>query len=266
MLFLSTGEMSLSDKLAEDRGRRATAGQEVRVTDVEADAGAGLGIFDELHGFNRASDLADHLGTASKRNYGHPARHFLRQITADIEGTRHQVNAQIAEWLQDHCPPGADGQVGRVAKRFALIAAAGELAIASKILPWSPGEAKMAAARCFEDCLAARGGIELAEVRRGIGQVRAFIERHATRFADWVFPSTQVRDCAGYRKKQDGRLDHLFYVEAFREACAGLDHTLVARALAERGMLERQKTAGLPSLCDRPPMTRSMTRSTACTV
>ena len=126
----------------------------------------------------------------------------------------------------------------RVAKRFALIAAAGEVAITAKILPWAAGEAKMAAARCFEDWLDGRGGLEPTEIRRGIAQVRAFIERNGTRFADWVCPSTQVRDCAGFRQQQEaGRLDYLFYPEAFREACDGLDHTVVARALSERGML-----------------------------
>ena len=78
----------------------------MRVIDLEADAGAGHGIFDELHGFNRASDLADHLVSASKRNYGHAAHRFLEQIVADIDGTRHHVNALMAEWMQDHCPRG----------------------------------------------------------------------------------------------------------------------------------------------------------------
>jgi putative DNA primase/helicase len=253
LLFLSTGEISLSDKLAEDRGRRATAGQEVRVIDIEADAGAGHGIFDELHGFNRAADLADHLIAASKRHYGHAARRFLEQIVADIDGTRHHAHALMAEWQQDHCPAQAGGQVGRVAKRLALIAAAGELAIAGKILPWAAGEAKMAAARCFEDWLEARGGLEPAEIRRGIAQVRAFIERHATRFADSAFPSPQVRDCAGFRKQEQGRLDYLFYSDAFHEACHGLDAGLIARALAERGMLVPENSGKLSKLARLPP-------------
>ncbi len=54
LLFLSSGEISLADKIAEDgRGRRIAAGQEVRIVDIAADAGAGLGIFENLHGFLR---------------------------------------------------------------------------------------------------------------------------------------------------------------------------------------------------------------------
>ena len=157
LLFLSTGEIGLADKLAEDRGRRATAGQEVRLIDLEADAGAGSGIFEELHGFNRPSDLADHLINASKRNHGHAARRFLNHVTADLEATGSRVRACMAQWSHDHCPSDADGQVQRVAKRFALIAAAGEEGIDAKIFPWAPGEARMAAARCFQDWLESAG-------------------------------------------------------------------------------------------------------------
>lgn len=55
ILFLSTGEISLGDKLAED-GRRVTAGQQVRVIDLQADAGAGLGLFETLHGARDGPD------------------------------------------------------------------------------------------------------------------------------------------------------------------------------------------------------------------
>jgi uncharacterized protein (DUF927 family) len=45
-LFLSTGEISIADKLAEDgRTRRLMAGQAVRIVDLPADPGAGHGCF-----------------------------------------------------------------------------------------------------------------------------------------------------------------------------------------------------------------------------
>ena len=77
-------------------------------------------------------------------------------------------------------PPQADGQVGRVAARFALVAAAGELATALEILPWPQGEASFAAARCFDDWLAARGGHGPEEITEGIRRVRSFLEMHGS--------------------------------------------------------------------------------------
>jgi putative DNA primase/helicase len=48
LLFLSSGEIGLAEKLSEDgRGRQLSAGQQVRIVDIPADAGAGLGIFEE---------------------------------------------------------------------------------------------------------------------------------------------------------------------------------------------------------------------------
>jgi uncharacterized protein (DUF927 family) len=52
VMFLSSGEIGLADKVAEDgRGRRLAAGQQVRIVDIPADAGAGMGMFEKLHGF-----------------------------------------------------------------------------------------------------------------------------------------------------------------------------------------------------------------------
>src|SRR5437773_8552249 len=53
VLFLSTGELSLADKMNE-AGQRARAGQETRLVDVPADAGSGLGLFEKLHTFPTA--------------------------------------------------------------------------------------------------------------------------------------------------------------------------------------------------------------------
>ena len=48
-LFLSSGEIGLADNIAEDgQHGRLTAGQQVRVIDVPADAGTGHGLFEQL--------------------------------------------------------------------------------------------------------------------------------------------------------------------------------------------------------------------------
>lgn len=47
LIFLSSGELSLGDKIAEDgRGKRVAAGQQVRIIDIAADAGVGIGLFE----------------------------------------------------------------------------------------------------------------------------------------------------------------------------------------------------------------------------
>jgi putative DNA primase/helicase len=63
-LVLSTGEVTFADRLREV-GRSARAGQEVRLVDLPADAGAGLGLFEHLHSFAAPAALADHLRQAA---------------------------------------------------------------------------------------------------------------------------------------------------------------------------------------------------------
>ena len=73
VLFLSTSEISLSEKLQE-QGKRARAGQEVRVVEIPADAGKGFGIFESLHGFADGDSFARHLKKSSEDNKGHATR------------------------------------------------------------------------------------------------------------------------------------------------------------------------------------------------
>ena len=49
LLFLSTGEVGITARLNEI-GQKAKAGQEVRLAGVPADAGKGMGAFEDLHG------------------------------------------------------------------------------------------------------------------------------------------------------------------------------------------------------------------------
>jgi uncharacterized protein (DUF927 family) len=138
VLFLSTGEIGLADKLGE-HGKRASAGQEVRVVEIPADAGRGLGAFETLHGIEDGDRFARRLKEASERNKGHAARLFLERLTANFDRAMDTVARLRRRWLENHLPENADGQVRRVAGRFALVAAAGELAAAMGVLPWEPG-------------------------------------------------------------------------------------------------------------------------------
>ena len=151
-IFLSSGEIGLADKVAEDgRGRRLTAGQQVRVVDVPADAGFGIGMFENLHGFRSGDAFARHLRSATKQHYGVAASEYLAAIVPDIDEVKKQITPITKAFIEQFVPAGADGQVERVAQRFALIAVGGELAQRYGIVPWVPGEAIAAAGNCFND-------------------------------------------------------------------------------------------------------------------
>jgi putative DNA primase/helicase len=244
-LFLSTGEVALADKLAEV-GRKARAGQEVRLADIPADAGQGLGIFEDLHDFSDPAALADHLRQAAGQHYGHPIRSFLETIcrthTQELSGTiRNYGEAFTAQ----ACPGEADGQVKRAARRFGLVAAAGEMAISLEILPWPERETLEAAHACFLAWLDSRGGTGAHEVREIVSQVKYFMEKHGeSRFTPWnAEKGARTVNRAGFRKAIDADLSGgdghggwEYYVlrETFgKELCAGFDKRLVIRVLRE---------------------------------
>ena len=78
-MVLSTGEKGLADKIAEE-GSKVQVGQAVRLIDVPADAGKGLGIFENLHSHESPSAFADCIKKAAAQNYGHAARAFITQL------------------------------------------------------------------------------------------------------------------------------------------------------------------------------------------
>jgi uncharacterized protein (DUF927 family) len=242
LLFLSSGEVSLADKIAEDgRSRRATAGQAVRLIDLPAEAGAGLGLFEHLHGASSAESFARQIKQASTSNYGTAARAFIEHIVEEPDCLRH-LSEFSRRFIADYVDPLADGQVHRVAQRFALIAFAGEIAITAKVLPWESGTAVKAAASCLKDWVVSRGGIEPAEIQGGIEQVRSFISAHgSSRFLSaWEQGASNqsVRDVAGFRKREGDGWDYYVTSSAWRdEVCKGYNGSTIARALQERGML-----------------------------
>lgn len=242
VLFLSSGELSLADKIAEDgRGRRTAAGQEVRIVDIPADAGAGMGIFEDLHGFETGDAFARHLCKASTEYYGEASERYLDRLTEDVDAIAPAIKYNQDVFLEKYCPPGADGQVSRVAARFGLVAAGGEMATGFGILPWKKGDATEAAVRCFRDWLDSRGGVHSAEEREAIAAVREFISIHGgCRFESLgVAFDAKIQNRAGYRR-DTGEGDTEFFVlrDVWRkEVCCGLDSSMVAKTLQKRGLL-----------------------------
>jgi uncharacterized protein (DUF927 family) len=253
LLFLSTGEVGLATKLAEG-GRRPMAGQSVRMVELPADAGQGLGIFDTLNGWASGAALADLLRLAADRHCGHAGRAFVERLAADADGARQWAGHVRDDLLARLVPAGADGQVRRVAGRFALAAVAGELATHWAILPWAPGEAAVAIERCFADWLRQRGGTEPAEITAALRQVRLFLEQHGlSRFeAAWervpVVAGEPIGtgglhrtiNRAGFRKREGGGWQYYILKEVWAaEVCKGFDPALVARAMSAHGWLSR---------------------------
>jgi uncharacterized protein (DUF927 family)/phage/plasmid primase-like uncharacterized protein len=262
VLFLSAGEESLSALMAR-AGKKANAGQEIRLADIEADAGAGMGSFDFLHDLGTPADLALAVKEAAAANYGTAGIAWLRAIVKDREALVSTINDGMRQFASEALPGGVASQVIRVAQRFALVAAAGELATHYGLTGWQQGEADKAARKCFDAWLQSFGGAGNREERNILSQVRAFIEAHgASRFED-IHATTEPRviNRAGfYRTGENGEREFLVLPEAFkREVCHGFDAKVATAALLAAGWLQPGKD-GKTSQKPRIPILGSTTR------
>ena len=240
VLFLSTGEVGLSD-LVTQGGGKVRAGQEVRVIDLPADAGAGMGLFDRVPDGIGPGQFAEQLKAAAATHYGHALPAFLRALVADPDKAR-CVLCQMRDTLaRELVGEDADGQVRRVADRFALIAAAGELATAYRLTGWQTEEAARAIRQCFDAWLAGRGTKGAVEPAAMLTQVRAFLEAHGeSRFTPWLADEKTPRTVnrAGFRKITADGPEYYVEREVFRrEIAQGFDAVQVARALIDAGAL-----------------------------
>ncbi len=243
LLFLSAGEESLSAMMAR-AGKKPNAGQEIRLADIEADAGAGMGAFETLHEAASPAALALAIKDAAAKFHGAVGIQWLRHIVEDRQKLGEFVSNGIKQFVEEFAPPDASGQVIRVARRFGLVAVAGELATHYGLTGWDEGEAIGSASKCFSAWLDAFGGSGNREDRALFSQVKAFFEAHgSSRFEEYY--SYREKDYrpivnrAGFRKQgDDGRTAFFVLPEAFKEICKGFDPREAAKVLVNAGWIE----------------------------
>ncbi len=246
LLFFSTGEVGLADRMGE-AGQKPRAGQELRMAEIPADAGAEMGVFENIHESEAAEVFARRIVEAANKYYGTALLAWLEKISAAApESIIEPIEAAASKFIETQLTKEAHGQAKRVARRFALVGAAGELATIFGITGWPQGEAMKAAARCFKDWLNVRGGEADQEQRAMLQQVRAFLEQHGNaRFesCDRVGDdhARGVMNRAGYRQESEsaegGATFYILPSVWKGEVCKGYDATSVARLMRHNGWL-----------------------------
>lgn len=264
LLFLSAGEIGLADHVAES-GKRVHTGQEVRMVDLPADAGGGLGMFEVLHDCDGkgGAAFADAIKADATKHYGAAGIEFLEKLTKDSDAIAERSKRAVATLADEWASGSSSGQVSRVARRFALVAVAGELATEFGITGRHPQEATICTKLMFDAWIESRGGTGDGERTRMLNQVRAFLEAHgSSRFTSWHratddhAPNTMYR--AGFKRVvddhgkplsdpvgdiskdayADGQIEYYVLPGVFKdEVCKGYDYKAVCRLLIELGHL-----------------------------
>jgi len=238
LLLLSNGEMTIADKVRED-GQQVRAGQEVRIVDLSADAGAGMGAWQDLHRHETPGQFSDAIKAACAASYGTLGRAYIEALTRSREelNLAQDLAAVVSAWT----PAGSSGQVRRVIDRFALAGVAGELAVGFGLVPWAEGEPMAAARQCLDSWLEGRGSTGDQEDRRAVDTVRAFIARYgSSRFHNIDLGAPErILDRAGFRRTLNGQEQFLFTGDQFKAVLGGLNQATAAKALDRAGLLHR---------------------------
>jgi putative DNA primase/helicase len=145
---LASGERSIKAHLGVAHNDHKV-GQGIRIIDVPVRGKSGL--FDDLHGSSTGSVFADKLRDASAKFYGHPGPLFVQHLINELP--RISLPAGVTDImgrLADKDNP-LNPQEVRVARSFALIALAGELAVKWGVMPWAIGCVKDAAVAIFKN-------------------------------------------------------------------------------------------------------------------
>jgi uncharacterized protein (DUF927 family) len=251
LLFLSSGELGLAEhvqtagpKLANIKG-----GANIRLINIPADAGKGMGAFEQIHDASDAASFAKALASNSKRYYGTAIRAFLRQLVDDLDGALEFVRCVMEQLTSGRSElTGAAPEVFRALVRFALVAAAGELATKFGVTGWNEGDARWAANVCFQAWLKERGGSGSSDLDAGIRQVQGYLERHG--LSDFQplkrhysqrgdrYEQRIHRRAGFWTEDSNGAREFLVLPQFFRnELCAGFDYRELAGEMKKRGYL-----------------------------
>ena len=281
LLFLSGGELTLEQHMA-SAGLKPAEGQDVRMPWIPAEPdGIEGSIFETNHEFADGRALSEHIERATARCHGAVGLEFIEWVAARFDELRRRIGAFTPAFLASNVPPESDGQVQRVATRFALVAMGGELATEAGLTGWPEGEATRAVIACFKSWLANRpGGTGSGERARMLAQVRRWLQLNGVgRFTYWHralddrAPDKGVR--AGYRRlvTSDGKpinknsdhmrefgetmtpadaeetsVEYFVFADVFEaEVCEGVDKRAMLHLLKDAGHLVLDK--GRPYDC-----------------
>jgi putative DNA primase/helicase len=262
---LSSGERSIESHLGA-ANIDYKAGQGVRIVDVPVSGR--FGIFDDVHGAANGSLFADTLRNAAAKHYGHAGPLFVRQLIDKF--SRLSLPAQLVDILK---PFGDDlnAQEARVARSFALIALAGELAIKWGVLPWQQKAAHIAAMGIFNHWIAiqprSKQSREHAEILK---RVRDFIETYGACFSDidWtpnydlkgrlINPEPVIHERAGYWEESGNKRIYLFTAKGLEKASGSFGTRKAAEVLDEVGALTAKGSGGKRAKKRRVPDGRPM--------
>lgn len=245
LMILSSGEVEIASFMKQAHVTQK-GGQEVRLIDIPAlPKGAKYGCFETIHGADNAVQFVSQLDAAIKKHHGTALDAFLSRLVVDVSDPTFVGNLSkniylVATKLTEGT---IDTAVGRVAKRFALVQVALELAHNYGLLPFPIEQIDWAISTIFKDWLDARGGDGSIEIKRAIAHIEHLLVTNelSDRVHDLRNGSDQiVRNLLAYRKvDREGDTEEFWVPRSVfeQEFCNGVNKAELVKELQRVGLL-----------------------------
>lgn len=242
LIYLSNGELSLGDMI-KSSGQQFFAGQDVRLAEIPVDAGVGFGAFENIHECADSKTFSEKLVLVSKKFYGTAGIEFIKQLTAKMkdpaftETLRTKINTLAQRLIPKEAS--STSQLSRVAKRFAVVAVAGELATEMGLTGWQEGDATSSVTKQFNSFLKNKGP-DIPKEQEIIDCAKKFFQDNKDNFIPIKEAATsQNRPVIGY-KEVDRQGKTIYYVstEVFAERiCPEQPQKLLKEVLVQSGLM-----------------------------
>jgi putative DNA primase/helicase len=243
---ISSSEKSLPE-LAKAAGMELLAGSSVRFIDIDAYAGQGLGVYDQLpKGIGSSRDLTDELKRRSEQFCGTAQREFLERLLKDLNHSE----ADLIKFLRDRIEvfrkhagvQGFDGVESRIADHFAAIYAAGRLGASYAVLPWTQDEMLRVCLRCYRGVIKQHASARMAEEGEFKERLRNSTIRKQLGHLDKGSGQAINPNAPGWLKTSPSGVKEIILKSAtFRELCGDLEQPAAVRMLTNKRILVRNK-------------------------
>lgn len=224
-LGLSTGEKSAA-AIATEAGERRMKGEEARLIDVPVPSDD-FGVFDQLDVLDpegaapTPGDVARTLNEAAGLCFGTSGPALARYLVKDMTRAQAKVDQYMGEFVRkvtERMRVGSDGWEQRILMKFALVYAAGRIALDAKLVPWAPALIGTSVLHVYR---MARGQVRTPHDRmsEALDGLQAWARGDG--LVDLVAPKTrptkrQVRDANALRYRKGDQVLFLVPVEKFK--------------------------------------------------
>jgi putative DNA primase/helicase len=255
LLFLSSGEISLGEYLAQ-AGANQKGGQEVRMPSIPAvPHGSPFGVFEAIHGCDDSKQFATNIEAACLKYHGTLMDAFLTRLIVDradekfcetLRSRVSEVSKKLAEGTKDHA-------VSRIASHFALTQVALELAHSYGLLSFSIENIEWSVNKMFTDWLNKRGGDGSIEIKQACEKIKHLLITNE--FSDRVMDlrdgdTKTVRNMLACRKVNAEGDTEEFWMHplVFDKECAvGVNKAELVKELQRCGWIKQPGANGRPT-------------------